>query len=315
MIPQKPTIAAIIPTYRRGHYLVDTITALYRQSIHPDEIVVIDQTPLEEYSPEQVAWLQSENNSGRLRWVLLSPPAVSKARNRAVDESTADILLYLDDDVRLTPTLVEEHLKHYTSDTIAAVVGQVLPVDAERVKRLRPVAGDYETKKPLDQAFDDGKGLLCRPMRNIGFLYAGNLSIRRQTLLNIGGWDEHILNYGDRDLGLRIVAAGYRIDYDPAALLYHYGAPSGGTRVTDPLTPFVGWQRCVSIWYLAFRHLNGFMFLKYGVFRAARFSILLRANFLRPWRWPFEMFAFAQACYIARRWARRGMESRLSQQQ
>ena len=134
----------------------------------------------------------------------------------------------------------------------------------------------------------------------------GDFSVKKKVILSIGGWDENVLNYGDRDLGIRLANAGYRIDYTPNAKIIHLNAPIGGTRVSDERNPLKGWRRSVSILYLAFRHLNGYMFLKYGLYRASRFSFLLKKNFFNPQRIPYEVLGFMKAIIVARRWARSG---------
>jgi len=298
------TIAAIVPSFRRGRYLIETIKHLYRQTRPPNEIIVVDQTPIEEYTLDQRQWLREECDAGRIRWVHQKEPAVSRARNRAIQETQCEVLLYLDDDIIPDRTLVGRHLCHYTDQSVSGVTGLVVHSAEER---LVPVPGDFSARSPEVQAYT--YQAFESPLHGVAFMYGGNFSVRRAALLAVQGWDEHILNYGDRDLGLRLAKAGIRIDYDPAARIIHLCAPIGGTRVTDPYTPWRGWRRCVSVWYLAFRHLHGPMFVRFGAVRAGRFSFLLRQNFIRPWRWPSEILSYLVGCFVAWRWSRVGLVS------
>jgi len=299
------SIAAIVPTYRREEHLVATIRGLLGQSRPPDEILVLDQTPAREHRPATLRFLQRNAARARIRLAVLSRPGVYRARNRAALFSNADVLLYLDDDITPSPHLAANHLRHYDDPAVSAVVGSVLRHENEPPV---PVPADFAARTHLEQAFSYS-GYFRRPLKHVGFMCAGNFSVRRSALLAVGGWDEHIINYGDRDLGIRLCQAGFRIDYDPDARVVHHVAPSGGSRVTDPRSTLKPWQRCVSLHYVAWRHLRGWMFVKYGLYRAARFSFLLRRHVCRPYLWPRELLGFVRALAVARRWARMGVLS------
>jgi len=51
------------------------------------------------------------------------------------------------------------------------------------------------------------------------------------------------------------------------------------------------------------------MFVRYGLYTAARFSFLLKRNFIRPQCWPRELAGYLKAMVIARRWAKEGVKS------
>ena len=55
------TISAIIPTFRRWPYLVETVRYLNAQSRPPDEIVIVDQTPRADLPEGQPQRLMDES--------------------------------------------------------------------------------------------------------------------------------------------------------------------------------------------------------------------------------------------------------------
>ena len=238
-------------------------------------------------------------------------PLVYRARNQAALLASADILLWLDDDITPVHDLVKCHLRHFDDSAVSAVVGSVVhDIQDEMIA----VPETFRKALPVVQAFTYS-GQFMTPLENIGFMCGGNFSIRREVFMRVGGWDEHILNYGDRDLGIRLCAAGLRIDYDPEAKIVHHVASVGGSRVTDAGNGMMeAWERCVSLHYLAWRHLRGWMFVKYGLARAARFSFLLRRNALRPSVWSREVGGFIKAFFVARKWAREGVKSPFASQ-
>jgi len=299
------TISAIIPTFRREGYLVNTISGMLNQSRRPDEIIVLDQTPPGEHLPHTAGYLEARAEHGEITLIELDKPSVFTARNTALRIAASDVLLYLDDDITPGRDLVANHLRHYqAADGPAAVVGCVMLYPGEP---LCPVPPGFTVRPHVVQSYTF-RANFAEPMRNIGYMCAGNFSVRKESAIAAGGWDEHLLNYSE-ELCLRLAAIGCRVDYDPDARIVHHQAPSGGTRVTDPNNALPAWERCVSLHYNAFRYLHGWMFAWYGLFRAARFSFLLKRNFVRPQCWPRELAGYVKAMVIARRWAKEGVKS------
>jgi len=299
------TISAIIPTYRREGYLVNTINGMLNQSRRPDEIIVLDQTPPGEHLPHTAGYLQARVRSGGITLIQLEKPSVFAARNIALRIAASDVLLYLDDDITPDRDLVANHLRHYEQpDGPAAVVGCVVLHPGQP---LSPVPAGFSARSLVAQSYTF-RSNFGQPLRNVGYMCAGNFSVRKEAAIAAGGWDEHILNYSE-ELSLRLAGIGGRVDYDPDARIVHHQAPSGGTRVTDANNRMQPWERCVSLHYNAFRYLRGWMFVRYGLYTAARFSFLLKRNFIRPQCWPRELAGYFKAMVIARRWAKEGVKS------
>jgi GT2 family glycosyltransferase len=300
------SIAAIIPTFRRQKYARDTVRMLFEQTRVPDEIIVVDQTPAEERDDEPMAELERLDREGRIRLLRQERPRVYEARNRAAAAARCDLLLYLDDDVVLHTGLVESHTRHYGNPEVHAVVGALV---GDFYATMRPVDSELHLLPPEVQAYTYKTGY-GQPMERIAFMYAGNFSIRKEVLASLGGWDEHVVTYGDRDLGIRLNKAGFRLDYDPQAKLIHLAVPEGGTRLTTKKSPWKSWERCVSIHMLAWRHLDRHpvMFAKYGLWRAAKFSFLLKRNAMDPKTWPRELSGYVKAFFVGWKWARDGVK-------
>ena len=53
-----------------------------------------------------------------------------------------------------------------------------------------------------------------------------NWASRRSVLEEVGRFDEELLRCEDCDLAYRVVAAGYRIVHEPAAVVYHHNERS-----------------------------------------------------------------------------------------
>jgi GT2 family glycosyltransferase len=77
------TLSIIIPSYRRGEILLETLSALSLMSAEGDEILVVDQT--EPVSNEVAGTLAERNRVGAIRWIRHQPPGVVGALNRSFE--------------------------------------------------------------------------------------------------------------------------------------------------------------------------------------------------------------------------------------
>lgn len=304
------TIAAIIPTYRRWSYMCSTVEQLLEQTRVPDEIIIVDQTPEAEVSDEDRARLKSLMDAApRVKYYFQPEPYVYRARNRAAALAKSDLLLYLDDDIMVDRRVVEYHLDIMTDPAVDAAIGYTTNESNRHTSKStspRPVPQGSHTPKVRTTGSER--------IEHIDLCIANHFCIRRAVLFETGGWDEHILTYGDREMGFRLANAGKNIVYDPRPRIVHLVAPAGGSRLSDPTARWPSWQRAVSIHYLTLKYFRGkgVLFFLRGLMRAARHTLLLRRNAIRPWCWPIEIYGYIKGFFIARRWVREGTLSSLA---
>jgi glycosyltransferase involved in cell wall biosynthesis len=214
-----------IPTYNRGHVLLETLHDLQEQTYKPDEIIVVDQS---DWYPEGVRErLEELGAAGVIRYIYQRPPNLPAARNRILAEARSDVVIFVDDDVELAPGFVTAHARNYSDDTVWAVAGRV----RQRLgwpRRWRP----RRWRKELDYRFFNFEGT---ERRDVGSFLGMNHSVRRRVL-DLGGYDEGYTGVAlgeEVDLALRILEAGGRIVFEPDACLLHLSAPAGGCRVAQ----------------------------------------------------------------------------------
>ena len=94
-----PSISVVIPTYEREEPLVDTIADVIKQDYPKFEVLVIDQTGT--HKPETQVYLEKQANAGRIKLFRLTWASLPGARNYAVRRCSGEIILFIDDDVRL----------------------------------------------------------------------------------------------------------------------------------------------------------------------------------------------------------------------
>lgn len=220
-------VSVIIPTYNRGHVLIETLQKLI-QCEGEYEIIIVDQsTP-----PNEAARKMAEAYPGQIRYFWRDEPGLPLSRNFGLTKASHPVVLFCDDDVISVPGLIVAHSRHYEDETIGGVAGRVLPPGPEPAPPQKPVVGrisrltgnqtdDFEATVEMD--VDHGQG--C------------NISFRKTAIEAAGGFD---IRFGgsafleETDACLRVKKAGYRLRFDPAAELVHLKDPSGGCRPANP---------------------------------------------------------------------------------
>ena len=118
------SVSVAIPTYNRERILIDTIEHVLAQNPPADEVLIIDQTQEHEHATE--AFLVGAEKTGKLRWIRQFPPNLPKARNRALQETECDVIIFIDDDVVMSEDFVESHRKNYFDPHVDGVAGRVI---------------------------------------------------------------------------------------------------------------------------------------------------------------------------------------------
>jgi GT2 family glycosyltransferase len=288
-------ITVAIPTYNRGTILVETIERLLALEPKTAEILIVDQTP--SHSPEIAARLDAWSSRGQIRWERLDEPSVPAAMNHALRIATQPVVLFLDDDLIPAPSLAGVHLRSH-GDGIWAVVGQVLqpgeePGHFEESRLHRGALRDLEFPFRHDAAMD---------VENV---MAGNLSVVRERALSIGGFDERFLYAAYRfesDFARRVIAAGGRIRFEPAAQIRHLKLPTGGVRSHGDPRRTASPTHSAGDYLFAMKHLPGFW--RYAA-RRFRQNVFTRYTLTHPVAIPMKAIAEVRGLILARRLARR----------
>ena len=213
-----PVLSVVIPTYQRPDLLAQCLDGLRAQDAPPTdyEICVVDDAS-GPATPEVLR--RAEDDLPNLRWASqptnLGPAA---ARNRAVAMSTAPLLLFLDDDIVASPSLVRTHIAlHDGRPDTYGVVGLVEWLPTLKVSQFMR----WLDTIPYQFAFPQmDEGLQGDPTRAF---YTCNLSVSRALFERAGGFDERFPfpAYEDTELAIRLVERGFELDFRRAALAWN----------------------------------------------------------------------------------------------
>jgi glycosyltransferase involved in cell wall biosynthesis len=206
-----PAISVVIPTFNRLARLQRVLEALSRQTLDQRqfEVVVVsdgctDGTDeyLSDTTPLSVVHARQDN---------AGPGA---ARNHGIRLARGPMILFLDDDVLATPTLVERHLQAHGDSTSTVVIGPMLNAPGFRYSPW--VAWEQAMLYKQYQAMR--LGVYSATFRQF---YTGNASVPRELVVKAGGFDTAFRRAEDIELSYRLDRLGATFVFDETAMAHH----------------------------------------------------------------------------------------------
>ncbi|HET8775931.1 MAG TPA: glycosyltransferase [Thermoanaerobaculia bacterium] len=302
------TITIAIPTYNRGAILVETIERLLTLAPRADAILIADQTKQHPADVEQR--LRSWHDEGAIRWMRLEEPSIPKAMNDALLAATTELVLFFDDDLIPDGGIVAAHTNAHQNSEVWAVAGQVLqPGEQPDVGRgfspPLPGEGGLKPRPTLDFKFNSSQGAF------ITNVMAGNLSVKRERALAIGGFDENFIGAAYRfetDFAMRVAAAGGRIWFEPNASIRHLQLSTGGLRSYGDHRSAPVPAHSAGDYYFALQHMPRFW--RYAARRIVQ-NVATRYLATHPWLIPAKLIGETRGLLLARELHRKGRRLRV----
>jgi cellulose synthase/poly-beta-1,6-N-acetylglucosamine synthase-like glycosyltransferase len=163
------------------------------------------------------------------RYMAEHRPGLSWARNAGVAAALAELIAFLDDDDEPDPLWLHGIARGFArGGDIGCVTGMTLASRLEtRAQELFEERGGHSTGRGFTPAVFDKKGPQSPLFPLPPFGAGANMAFRRQALERIGGFDVALgagtPTYTAEDtLAFTLVLlAGYRIAYEPSALMRH----------------------------------------------------------------------------------------------
>ena len=185
-LPSVPLVSVIIPCYNQGHFLPEAIESALRQTHQRVEIVVVDDGSTDDTSRaaaryESVRCIRQENRG------------LAGARNRGLQESTGECLVFLDADDRLRPNAVELALRVLTHRRDAAF----------SYGRCDLIAADGSFLGASERPIVEGDHYL-RLLPGNFLPNPAAIMFRREALDAVGGFRVGVPGVEDYDLCLRL---------------------------------------------------------------------------------------------------------------
>ena len=279
-------ISIVTPTFYRHLEIPDYLKSIQEQLETPFEIILVDGAPLDEKNTEN--WIKSYCTQTSLPiHYYRQTGGTAVQRNYGITKSSGDIILFLDDDVRIAPVFIRTIRLIFELDIekkIGGITGyrENCYFDMTKntrwkwYKRLRllkeftPGKYDYQTGYPINNS-----GM--RPfsgVREVDFMTTACTAYRSNILKNEVMFDPFFEGYGileDAHLALNVKSRGYILLQSGDAKCIELSAKSGRTN-----RKIIG-ERTVVNYYYVFKSIAGplnflqkFRFLRYQLFELLR---------------------------------------------
>jgi GT2 family glycosyltransferase len=215
-------IAVIIPTIGRVEVVSRLVDSLLKQDNPSFEIILVTQ------QPDETRQLTERWPDEPVRVVQSPRIGTTAARNAGLAATQAFIVVFLDDDVEIDDQhFLSWHAAAYAEDArIGGVGGKILEDWQPPLGPEGQIASVSESGHVYASTASDIPQDITAPR-------GGNMSFRRAVIEKVSGFDERFVGNAMReetDFSLRVVKAGYRIRFEPRAVVRHLAHPSGGSR-------------------------------------------------------------------------------------
>ncbi len=203
----------IIASRNRPKLLWDTVQSIFEGSHVPSELIIVDQSD----NPDAALASLSAPSGCEVRYEYVNYTGLSRANNAAIQLARNERLVFTHDDVLVDQDWLATIVCSLdTAGPRAVITGKVEIPEPE-------VPGAF--KMPVFNFDDDAAVFEGRVWQDV--LYPFNMALHRSTIQALGGFDERLgpgttfPGAEDNDIGFRLLEAGYRIVYEPRAVLYH----------------------------------------------------------------------------------------------
>jgi glycosyltransferase involved in cell wall biosynthesis len=219
-----PFVSVIVPTRNRPDLVQRCLDSLLGLHYPNYEIIIVDNAPKDEATAELIK--QAYADKPQVRYVREDRPGVARARNLGMQVAQGTLLAYVDDDVTIDPYLLAELARGFGSiENVTCVTGNILPLELETPAQfLLEGYGGYSkgfARKIFDLVEHRPADLPLYPYMPGRFGAGANMAFKAAYLRSVGGFDTRFEFGSDVEALFQVVARGYRLVYEPAALVRH----------------------------------------------------------------------------------------------
>lgn len=219
---QEHSISVVIPTANRHNTIARAVDGIYKNTIAPHEVIVVDQ------SKDDLTFktLQPFIEEKKLTYIKDDGKGISRGRNVGWRIASGDIIAFTDDDAWVDPKWLENVLSTFQGNSfnIGAIGGKIIPVYEEK----NPNWSFPEKWEYLLPACNHGDAII--PFAENLFPIGVNFFTFRHLLLKFNGFDENMgfttgkffqISGEDVDYHIRLRKSGFDLIYNPNCVVYH----------------------------------------------------------------------------------------------
>ncbi|QGA81060.1 glycosyltransferase family 2 protein [Candidatus Nanohalobium constans] len=210
--------SVIVPTYKRDEKLERALESIISQTYTDFELIVVDDNPEQEDKEKVKEIVESLDKDIDLeRHINDNAQGVSSARNLGIQNASGKYIAFLDDDDEWKPEKLEKEAEDFKQNNYDAVYSAI---EAYRDGEVQDIVRKEE-KLGLEQILERDK--IGSPSK---------VSVKKEVLEEINGFDEDIPSGEDWDLWIRLIENEAEFGYINEPLVrYHQSDDSKSSQV------------------------------------------------------------------------------------
>jgi len=260
-------VSVIVPAYRAADYIDRAVQSVFRQTVYPKELIIVDDGSDDETS--EILETYSEIDSPiELKMLHQSNQGAGAARNLALQSAAGKYVAFLDSDDEWLPEKLARSIFHVERNKFILVAHNIFIVN-----------GEHQKKNNIAVRFQNSSNSLFHGLYRRGFISTSTVVASLSSIHQAGGFDTSLQAGQDFDLWLKMLApqGSQFFVFDEYLAKYHVREESITRRADSRLSctikiaqryapilrqhsgsPIISlWFRLVAVHYEAIRaHLN-----------------------------------------------------------
>ncbi len=233
-----PAVSIVIPTWNGRHLLerflpsvVDAARAYHREGRAQVEILIVDDGSTDGTS----AWIRANAPSFVEVLTKSGPEGFAPTANVGLHRARFPVIFLLNNDVAVEREVLFHLAPHFSDPTVFAVTCRALDPETHTLvcggKLGRFRRGFWRVHEDYDVVGDRAGSEPCGPWPSL-VASGGFSAFDAEKMRQLGGFDERLrpFYWEDVDLSLRAWRRGWRIHYEPRAVVYHRASRTIATR-------------------------------------------------------------------------------------
>ena len=211
-----PKVSIIIPTYNRCDRLGKALLSLNELDYDKNKLEVIVVNDGSKDNTEKVVKETSKKLSYKLKYFYQKNKKLSAARNLAINNSSGEIIVSVDDDMLFPKEWLKKLIKPLEKRDFGAVGGpSICPSFATTFQR--------SVDHCMTTSFVGTGGMIGTTKKSFVKYWprGGNMAIKKDVLDEVGLFDEKFIPSEEIDLDRRIEKAGYKLGLVKDAIVWH----------------------------------------------------------------------------------------------
>ncbi|MFA9194702.1 glycosyltransferase [Flavobacterium sp. FBOR7N2.3] len=236
-IEGNPTVSYIIPTMMRQEFTLQLLEDLAAQTYPVSQVVIVDATP--QNLRNEIVYKQRDYSFElTIKWQ--ETKGSCRARNKAIELCIGDYIVFGDDDIRVQPDFIKNHIRLLQTYSVNASNGLDIRADnmqqglTELDEKLKKI-GDSRWKVGANAGFSNANS--CVKTEYVRTLVGNDINFD-------GGYGE------DSDFGFSLIKLGQVVIHNPFSPNLHLKPPIGGYRFWGNEAQIIGKKRKKQPWEL-----------------------------------------------------------------